>query len=339
MPKRNSDWIPFLRALVILKRLQQSPASKDELIAFVKTSLDGAYSGESSAQEAAFKHDREHLRERLQADFQYDPAARLYTLTEPGPFGALDLGEDSLRGLGILARDFGNGLGERAYIRALLDDLLKRLPSETRRRLERQPESLIIGVRQFVDMGQLPPRVWEMLKRAVDSHRKFSFNYLSPRYKNQKPVYFEVSPLYLRYQEGHWYLRAWVLERRPQEFVAPEPEYVRFRVTYIQNDDALNLSPTVSPERFRTPPRYLVHYLLAPEIGRGEVSHHFAETQITRHADGRAEVRGFTDDIWEAVRLLLSYGEGCTVLGGGELRREMLRRVEKMAVNYGFFNE
>ena len=336
-PTRGSDWTTFLRALALLKRLMQAPASREELLEYVETTLPGAYPPGDSAREAAFKHDREHLRDRLRVDFHFDPQDRLYLLDDPGPLGALDLGENSLRGLGVLARDFGNGLGERVYIRALLDELLGRLPTETRRLLENQPESLVMGVRQFVDKGSILPRVWETARKSVETRRKLSFRYLSPRYQDNQPVYFEVSPLHLKYQEGHWYLRAWMLKREPQEFPGGEPEYIRFRVTYIQEDDALKLWPTVCPERFRTPPRYLVHYELAPEIGRGEISHHFAETQITRRADGSAEVRGFSDDVWEAARLLLAYGEGCLALGGLELRREMERRVEGMARNYGFY--
>lgn len=336
-PTRGSDWTTFLRALALLKRLMQAPASGDALMKYVEATLPGAYPPGDSAREAAFKHDREHLRDRLGVDFHFDRQERLYLLDNPGPFGALDLGENSLRGLGVLARNFGNGLGEQVDIRALLDELLARLPVETRRLLENQPESRVMGVRQFVDQGSLASRVWETVRKAVETRRKLSFHYLSPRYRNQKPVYFEVSPLHLKYQEGHWYLRAWMLKREPQEFPGGEPEYIRFRVTYIQEDEALKVWPTVFAERFRTPPRYLVHYELAPEIGRGEISHHFAEMKISRRADGSAEVRGFTDDVWEAGRLLLSYGEGCLALGGPELRREMERRVAGMARKYGFY--
>ncbi len=340
MPKRASDWGAFLRTLLLLKHLQQAPATALELIEAVQKTLGkDCYPADPGARRDAFKHDRERLRDRFLADFHFDPKNHLYILDDPGPFGALTLGEDSLRGLALLARDFGNGLGERVYLRDLLNELIGRLSSENRRLLESQPESPVIGMRQFVDKGNISTRVWETVQKATEKRRKLSFRYLSPRYKDNLPVYFEVSPIHLKYQDGHWYLRAWMLKREPQEFPGGEPEYIRFRLTYIQEDEALKLWPTVFPERFRTPPRYLVEYELTPEIGRGEISHHFAETQITRQADGRACVRGFTDDIWEAGRLLLAYGEGCIVWGGQELRREMERRVEGMARNYGFFVE
>ncbi len=331
-----SEWTPFLRALTLLKRLQQSPATAKMLMEFVESSIPGAYPAEPSARQAAFKHDREHLRSRLEVSFQYDPHTQHYSLTDPGPFGTLALGDESLRGLGVLTRDFGNGLGEKVFIRALLDDLLRRLSPETRRLLERHPESMVMGLRQFVDKGSVHPRVWDFVQKAVDARRKLSFNHLSPRYLDGQPSYFEVAPVQLNYQDGHWYLRGWVLERQQLRPHLGNSDYLKFRLTYIQDDDALQLWPTVFPAVYRTPPKFNVHYMLMPEIGRGEISHHFAEMQITRLPDGRAEVHGSCEDVWEAGRLLLGYGEGCIVLGGPELLQELRQRVQGMARNYGF---
>ncbi|MEI7849523.1 MAG: WYL domain-containing protein [Chloroflexota bacterium] len=332
-----SEWTPFLRALSLLKRLQQSPAPAGTLMDYVESSIPGAYPPEPRARLAAFKHDREHLRNRLDVCFQYDARTQLYSLTNPGPFGMLELDEESLRGLGVLGRDFGNGLGERVYIRALLNNLKRRLTPETQRLLDRHPESLVMGLRQFVDKGHVASRVWETVQKAVDARRKLSFNHLSPRYMDGLPTYFEIAPVQMIYQDGLWYLRGWVLERQQLRPNLGSSDYLKFRLTYIQDDEELKLWPTVYPARYRTPPRFNIHYLLMPEIGRGEISHHFAETHITRLPDGQAEVHGVSEDVWEAARLLLGYGEGCIVLGGEELLKEMRRRVEGMARNYGFF--
>jgi predicted DNA-binding transcriptional regulator YafY len=110
-------------------------------------------------------------------------------------------------------------------------------------------------------------------------------------------------------------------------------------MSYILDDERLRVSPTKVETRHRNPPRFPVHYLLSPEIGRGEISHRFPETQITRHPDGSAEVHAVTDNVWAAARTLLSYGDGCIVLGGAELRQEMERWVKDMAKNYNFFKE
>jgi len=340
---RSSKWDTFLRSLALLQRLQQGPATTDELVTFAcATVREDIYPESETAQRAAFKHDVAHLKNRLKAQVAFDKKiTKKYFLTNPGPFGMLSLSTDSLRGLALLARDFSNGLGERVYIRALMDEIIGRLDPATRRLLEHQPETLSLAVKQFVDKGEIRPKVWETVQRSIEKRRKLCFRLLSPRYEDQQPIYFEVAPVRLRYQDGHWYLRAWSLLRRTTsgEELRGEPAYIRFRLNYILDDEYLRPSPTVIPAPFRTPPRILVHYLLKPEIGRGEISHHFAETDIKHHEDGSAEVRGFTEDMWEAARLLLSYGEGCVVLGGDDVLREVRRRVQGMAKNYGFFVE
>jgi hypothetical protein len=320
-----------------LQQLSRGPATAKELIvAVLETVGSDAYPDSDTARESAFKHDRENLRNRLGADFIYDQRTRQYSLNDPGPFGQIHLSEDGLRGLALLSRDFGNGVGLQASIRALLNEIMPRLSPEARRRLESQPEGISLDLRQDVDQGVIPLRVWESVQRATEKHRKLSFHYVSPRYENGQPVFYEVAPQKLLYQEGHWYLRAWSLSRREaQGDERREPAYLRFRLNYILDDEGLHILPTVLPAPFRRPPRIPVHYLLKPEIGRGEISHHFDEIQITRHPDGSAEVRGSTDDVWEAARILLGYGEGCIVLGGEELVKEMLCRVRGMASNYG----
>jgi len=104
---------------------------------------------------------------------------------------------------------------------------------------------------------------------------------------------------------------------------------------YIVDDALLEELPARLPPGQRRPPRYFVHYLLAPPVGRGDISQHFEEMSVTRHPEGAAEVKGYTDNEWDAVRTLLGYGENCTVLGGEEVLRLMRRRVQGMARNYG----
>lgn len=337
---RGSEWTSLLRVLVLLQQLSRGPATAQELIeAVLNTVGTDAYPESKRARDSAFKHDRENLRNRLGADFGYDQRTQTYNLNDPGPFGQIHLSEDGLRGLALLSQDFGNGVGQWASIRALLNEIIPRLSPEAKRRLESQPEGVSLDLRQDVDKGIIPPHVWKTVQRATEKHRKLSFHYISPRYEDRQPVSYEVAPQKLLYQEGHWYLRAWSLSRRnAQGEEIREPAYLRFRLNYILDDEALYILPTVLPAPYRRPPRFQVRYLLKPEIGRGEVSHHFDETQITPHPDGSAEVHGSTDDVWEAARILLGYGEGCLVLGGEELIKEMLRRVRGMASNYGLLD-
>src|SRR6266508_6600040 len=134
---RGSEWDVFLRSLALLHRLLQGPATVDELINFAcETVREDIYPQSITAQKAAFKHDIAHLRNRLKAPTTFDKKiTKKYSLVNPGPFGRLSLSPDSLRGLALLARDFGNGLGERAYIRALMDEIIGRLDPATQRLL------------------------------------------------------------------------------------------------------------------------------------------------------------------------------------------------------------
>jgi hypothetical protein len=335
--KRGSEWFAFIRTYAIFQHLLQGPASGEDLVAAVGAFAGAeAYPPKKSALKAAFKHDRERLRAYFEVEFAYDPVQRLYRMTATGKFGYLHLSKEGLRGLGLLSRDFSNGLGERSFIRALLDEIIPRLSPEDRQKLDRWPEALALDVRQSVDQGHIPVRVWHAAQRSLEVHRKLSFQALSPHHPEGLPVYYEVAPIQVRYHEGHWYLRAWTLLRRTAGSEENrEAEYRRFRLNYILDDEYLRVWPDVAPKNFRSSPRFFVHYRLAQEIGRGEVSHHFTDTQVTHLADGSAEVRGATDDVWEAARLLLSYGEGCVVLGGDELYREMRRRVNGMIGAYG----
>jgi predicted DNA-binding transcriptional regulator YafY len=240
-----------------------------------------------------------------------------------------------LRAVALLSRQYDNAVGDQAGVRDLVQQIIGWLPPETRTRIEDASEQVSLDFEQDVDRSVIPPRVRETVERALHQHRKLAFHYLSPRREDRQPVYHELAPYQLRFQDGHWYLRGYDLNNA----LGGEAFFLRFRLSYIQDDERLRVSPTLVEIRHRRPPRFPVHYLLLPEVGRGEISHRFPETQVTRMEDGSAEVRAVTDDVWDAARTLLSYGEGCIVLGGNDLRREMERRVKGMAKNYNFYIE
>lgn len=54
---------------------------------------------------------------------------------------------------------------------------------------------------------------------------------------------------------------------------------------------------------------------------------------ITPLEDGSVEVRGVTDDLFEAERILLGYGQYCVVLGGPELKQRITTAVQGMMRN------
>ncbi|MCS6995155.1 MAG: WYL domain-containing protein [Anaerolineales bacterium] len=336
MAERGSEWVTFLRVLAILKRLMQGPATGQALIQSVLDLVGAdAYPSAPSARSAAFKHDRESLKHRLGASYFFDSDQRVYILTDPGPFGRVSFSPEMLRALALLSRQYDNETGNLAGVRPLVQQLISWLPPEARRSVETASPSLLLDFGQDVDRGEISRNVWERVNLAVKQQRKLTFHYLSPRRADRTPMYHELAPLNLQFQEGHWYLRGYSLNTG----WSGETPFLRFRLNYILDDERLSVSPQKVETHHRCPPRFVVHYQLMPEVGRGEISYRFPEMQITRHEDGSAEIRAVTDDVWQAARTLLSYGEACIVLGGAELRREMERRVKQMAKNYGFYHE
>jgi predicted DNA-binding transcriptional regulator YafY len=335
MTTRGSEWNSFLRVLAMLRRLMEGPATNEQLIQAVLQSVGtSAYPASPTARQAALKHDRTHLKKRLKVNYIYLPESQQYILNDAGPYGRVSISPEMLHALMLLSRQYDNAVGEQAGVRDLVQQIIGWLSPELRMKLEDSNEAVTLDFEQDVDRSVISPRVQERIERALHQHRKLMFNYLSPRRPDRKAVFHEIAPYQLRFQDGHWYLRGYSLNNAVEN-----ASFLRFRVSYILDDEHLAVSPSKVETRHLMPPRFSVQYLLLPEVGRGEISHRFPETKITRHDDGSAEVHAVTDDIWDAARTLLAYGEACIVLGGIELRREMERRVKGMARNYEFYSE
>ena len=108
---------------------------------------------------------------------------------------------------------------------------------------------------------------------------------------------------------------------------------MRFRLSYIQDDEKLEVLPSLVGEPPK-PPRYFVHYHILPPLSRGIISRHFADMTVNSLPDGSLEVKGYSEDEWEAGRILLSYGEYCVVLGGDEVKAWMDKTIRGIKRNY-----
>ena len=336
--KRGSEWLVLRRCLAILNRLLRGPASANELISIVRE-LCGpdAYPQNEATCKRAFKRDRRNLRKRLGVEFYYDPAPGKYILQDSGPYLRFQLSEESLFALGLLSQTFEGQVGERAEIQKMLEEIISRLSPETKRQLETGRYPINMDVLQEVDQAPVSERIWQTVNRAVRERRQLAFQHTSPRYEDLQPLFHKVEPYRIQYRRGHWYLRCYDLYRRYSD--GREKHNIghrSFRLAYILNDQHLKVLPAKLPSSPRPLPRYQVHYHLAPAVGRGAISRHFEEMKIMRLPDGSAEVLGLTDSPWEAVRILLRYGENCTVLGGPEVKKLMLKQVRGLARIYGF---
>jgi predicted DNA-binding transcriptional regulator YafY len=331
----SSDWRAFRRCLAILQRLIKGPATSQELIAHViEVEGSDAYSSSASAREKAFKRDRESLRQRLGVEFSYSASTRQYKLEDPGDFFSLGISESGVRALALLSETFAGQVGEHSEIQMFLDELVARLPLESRRLLENASLPVNLQLLQQVDSNGISARVWKSVWRAVKEKRKLCFQYISPAYADGLKRYHEVLPYRIQYQWGHWYLRAYRLLRRDVNGdVDRQGAHLRFRLSYIQDDEKLEVMPSLVGDPPR-PPRLLVHYRVLPPISRGVISRHFAEMTVKPLEDGSVEVTGYADDEWEAGRILLSYGEYCVVLGGDEVKAWMDKTIRGIKKNY-----
>ena len=333
---RGSDWQSFRRALAILRRLRKGPSTPSQLIDFVlQEEGSDAYPEARSAREKAFKRDREHLRNRLGVEFTYDAHTGRYILIDAGDAFALSLTEESLSALGLLQNTFEGQVATNSSVETLLHEILNNLSQADRRRMERSESPLEVELLQKIEDGGIPPRVWDETHKAVRKHRRFSFNYISPQYTDEQPVLQEVNPIKLVFQWGHWYLLAYRLARAGQtrENGQSVVRHVRYRISNIQDDAMLQVSPTILPPA-PAPPLFDVRYRLLPPLSRASVSLHFIDQKHQHLPDGTVEVTGQTESVWEACKLFLAYGESCVVLGGEELMAHMAKELRGLARNY-----
>lgn len=332
---RGSEWLSLRRCLALLRRMQLGPAAPNELISHVLATVgERAYPQSPSAREKAFKRDRENLKKRLGVEFEYSPSQRTYTLVDPGPLLRLQLSETSLRAIYLLSQSFEGHVGEHSNIQTFLDEIFSYLSAETKRKVDSPDLHLNLDILQDIDPNHISKKVWETIHRAIKGHRRLSFNYIAPSYEDRRKRLNQVIPIRVQYQGGHWYLKAYRLLRRdPNGDENRQPAHLKFRLSYIQEDEQLSVSVAVTPAP-PAAPQYPVHYRLLPPLSRGIISEHFSNMTIEDLPDGSREIRGNCDDPWEAGRLFLSYGEYCIVLGGDEVKSWVERSVQRMLENY-----
>jgi len=267
-------------------------------------------------------------------EFSYSALSGTYTLLDAGPLLKLYLSETSLRAIYLLSQSFGGHVGEHSNIQTFLSEIFSYLSADTKVQLESPEMGMALDLLQDIDPNHISKKVWEKVQRSVKGHRKLTFNYISPTYEDRKKILHQVVPIRIQYQAGHWYLRAYRLLRRDVNGKEDrQGVHLKYRLSYIQEDEKLAVSTSVMP----SPPeaeRYLVHYRLLPPLSRGITSEHFYDMTSKTLDDGSVEITGYCDDAWEAGRLLLTYGEFCIVLGGDEVKTWMEKTVTGLINNY-----
>jgi hypothetical protein len=336
---RESPWLVARRCLAILRRAQQGPAGKQELLAAVYAAEgEEAYGhARGGALQSKFAKDIARIRDHLDVGLRYNRRIDGYVI-EDLERPLLDLPDAQLETLAFLSETFREGTPHAPEVRQLIDTLLPWLSEERRRIVERAQGLLDVDLRQR-DSDEIAPDVWTAVQTANSERRQLAFDYLSSTYEDGVPRHHVVEPWerYFDTGRGHYYLRAYCLWRDGPDGPSEPHAYRHYRLGRIQAGSATVL-PAKLPPAPRAARRYPAIYQLAPEIARLGVSRQPAllgEPQVGEGADGWVEVRGQTDDLFLLSRNLLYYGPNCRVLGGKELLAEMRKLVRGLAEIYG----
>ncbi len=335
---RDSEWMTMRRCLALLQRLLRGPATKAELMTAVRDQVgDEAYlTNPSTGRSSAFEKDiNQRLPEHLGVEVRFDRSSGAYKLAALSGLPGFDLSDDALAALAFLEDTFQAGAPHHEKVLALHNHLHACLPEARRRELARQRVALRVDLRRL-DAGVIAPVVEERVERAITSRRLLRFSYRSPLYEDGLPRRHTVEPYELTFdtQRRHQYLYAFCRQTDGPEGSQDVRQYIHYRLDRILADGIEVLESKLAPTGPRGK-RYQLVYRLAPAVARlGEVTQHFEEMQVTLEADGSAEVRAETGNLFFAVRTLLHYGQNCQVLGGPEALREMRAIVQEMARLY-----
>src|SRR5713101_8289096 len=314
------------RRLALLALLHRRPHSYDELIAALDKDRLFWYdhASESAAivrkQYYQFRNDILALH-RLSCDIRYDRRIRCY-IWHNSPFG-LALTQEQLTTFTLLLNTFNDTKMIHAdEIKALLSFFVEQLPQEQQKQLTRHRYPFSIDLHETTDYHNADAHNIQRIELAIERSRQLKFAYRSLREGKEHVHVIEPQPLV--FERGHVYLNGW------------SPEYgktLRFRLDYILPGSA-DVLPTRIAQSRPSPVSYVLRYQLSPAIARNGVSQHFADQYVDLHADGWATVTAHITDLFDARRILLSYGENCTVLEPPKLVKQMRAVATDFAKKY-----
>jgi hypothetical protein len=285
--ERASSWLVLHRGLAIVCRLLRGPATRDELLAAVRESVDpGAYSDVSSAAERALKHDRAVLKKQLGVQIRFDRRLGAYELDDMGNLPWLDLGEEDLAAMAVVYNAFEQAGPEAARVRAFLDRIESLLPPERLETIRQRRRVLTFDLREL-DEAPISPRVMKIVQQAVGKRRRLGFRYRAAGQGDRPPRYHEVEPYGIVFKRGHYYLECFDLYSRVEVHERETHEEQRdLRLQGIVDDEMLRVLPEKLPPGRRREKRYPVRYRLAPMAVSHGVSRHFTDMQVERQPDG-----------------------------------------------------
>lgn len=331
----ESKWHVLRRCLAILQRLQQGPVDRTGLMQAVRELVIDPYGdGSEDAQRKRFERDIENLRTQLLVQIDCEPPKYKYQLVDPGPLAGIGLPQNALYGLAFLLNAFRSEDNVTDVVQPFLDGVLNILPAYQQRELAKFSSTLELNL-QRLDSGEIAPIVWEKVRLAVQRRQLLRFSYIARRHEERLPRTHTVEPYKFRFFRGHYELKAYCRHwSNPYGQERNNPGWFRYRLDQVQ-PEGIEILPDKLPMGQRAQRLIGVRYRLAPTLARGGVSRYFEEMQVSEPDEaGWVEVSGKTDDLFEAERIFLAYGEQCMVLEPAELAHKMRQTVEKMAKLY-----
>ncbi len=331
----DRNWDAMRRALLILRYLRQEPADKQMLMRAVRGEMPDAYGEQSvKARGRTFERDLENVRNRLLATVEWQPRIRQYVLVDPGPFVQAPLSDEALSGFAFLMDSLTTSVEIQGVIRPLLAWVEQSIPSEQIRKMTHQQAPIHLNIHR-VSEGDIHPAVWEKVIYAIKQRRIIQFDYTSPFHEKSEPRRHTVEPYEHYFRGGHFYLKAYCLRWvAPNGYEAGKFWANPYRLDYILPQDFELLGTFV--QRERRLPLQTIRYKLSPQIVRGGISRYFAEMQVGEmDSDGWVEVTAQTDNLFEAYRTLLAYGDQCVALEPPELVDRFRHVVHELSRFYG----
>lgn len=312
--------------MALLALLHRRPYGYDELIAALDR--DDLFSDDHASDAAVierlqryqFRNDMQALR-KLSCDIRCDRRSGCY-IWHNSPFG-LALTQEQLTTFALLLNTFNETMMIHAdEIKALLGFFVNQLSQEQQKQLARHRYPFSIDLHETTDYHNADAHNIQRIEMAIERSQQLKFAYRSLREGKEHIHIIEPQPLV--FERGHVYLNGW------------SPEYgksLRFRLDYILPGSAEMLPTRIAKSR-PSPISYVLRYELSPIIARNDVSRHFADQVVESHPDGSATVTARITDLFDARRILLSYGENCTALEPPVLVEQMRKVAADFSKKY-----
>lgn len=314
---KRSSQLTFRRRLLLVRLLLRGPAPAEALIATVQRELGDE--GYPPAPMAALKHDLDALRAEYGCAITYRREAGGYVLADLGELALLDLTDGAMEALAFLDASFprGSAVLEQAQVRALLDQIVRLLPSDRQAQHQRQHAAARLSLPGQSE-ARIDAQVLASVKRAIHERRELQFSYWSS-FDVDAPRQHRVAPYGIFFRpEGHGYLDATLLEARPLRGETVHAA-IDYRLDRIVPGSVVVLPAMLPPARVQ-PKAYTVRYYLHANVTRRrDVAIYFPDTRIDYHQDGSATVTATVTNLWQARQILLRYGDACQVLDPPEL--------------------